>query len=106
MRTCSRCGASRSPPPKRRSRKFARLPRVTAAKNVSASACRCGRSLRLLKTQRGRAESILQRAKDVVTASPNFTRRPKDPRSIGSQRLLAEADKGHVVDKRLLTGLT
>ncbi len=53
-----------------------------------------------------RAESILERAKDVVSASPNFTRRPKDPRNVGSQRLLAEADKGSVVDTRLWTGIT
>jgi alkanesulfonate monooxygenase len=53
-----------------------------------------------------RAESILQRARDVVAASPNFTRRPKDPKNVGSQRLLAEAGKGSVVDKRLWTGIT
>ncbi|TDN61549.1 LLM class flavin-dependent oxidoreductase [Paraburkholderia sp. BL10I2N1] len=53
-----------------------------------------------------RAESILARAKDVVAASPNFARRPKDPKNVGSQRLLAEADRGHVVDKRLWTGIT
>lgn len=52
-----------------------------------------------------RAESILERAKAVVAASPNFTRRPKDPKNVGSQRLLAEADKGKVVDTRLWTGI-
>jgi alkanesulfonate monooxygenase len=52
-----------------------------------------------------RAESILQRAKEVVAASPNFTRRPKEPTNIGSQRLLAEAAKGKVVDERLWTGI-
>lgn len=41
-----------------------------------------------------------------MTASPNFTRRPKDPKNVGSQRLLAEADKGRVVDARLWTGIT
>ncbi len=53
-----------------------------------------------------RAESILARAKDVVTRSPNFTRRPQDPKNVGSQRLLAEAAKGQVVDTRLWTGIT
>ncbi|MGF6934760.1 alkanesulfonate monooxygenase [Paraburkholderia sp. UCT70] len=52
------------------------------------------------------AESILARAKDVVAASPNFTRRPKDPKNVGSRRLLAEANKGNVVDQRLWTGIT
>ncbi|WP_321877036.1 LLM class flavin-dependent oxidoreductase [Paraburkholderia bannensis] len=53
-----------------------------------------------------RAESILARAQDVVARSPNFTRRPKDPQNTGSQRLLAEAAKGQVVDARLWTGIT
>lgn len=53
-----------------------------------------------------RAESILARAQDVVARSPNFTRRPQDPQNIGSQRLLAEAAKGRVVDTRLWTGIT
>lgn len=53
-----------------------------------------------------RAESILERAKEVVTRSPNFTRRPSEPKNVGSQRLLAEAAKGAVVDKRLWTGIT
>ncbi|CAH2924228.1 MAG: Aliphatic sulfonate monooxygenase family, FMNH2-or F420-dependent [uncultured Paraburkholderia sp.] len=53
-----------------------------------------------------RAESILERAREVVARSPNFTRRPKDPQNVGSQRLLAEADKGSVVDTRLWTGIT
>jgi alkanesulfonate monooxygenase len=52
-----------------------------------------------------RADSILARAKDVVAASPNFTRRPKDPKNVGSQRLLAEAEKGGIVDARLWTGI-
>ncbi|MEQ5841148.1 LLM class flavin-dependent oxidoreductase [Paraburkholderia acidicola] len=52
-----------------------------------------------------RADSILERAKEVVTRSPNFTRRPKDPQNIGSQRLLAEAAKGTIVDTRLWTGI-
>ncbi|MGH8782157.1 LLM class flavin-dependent oxidoreductase [Paraburkholderia sp.] len=52
-----------------------------------------------------RAESILERAQDVVARSPNFTRRPKDPQNVGSQRLLAEAAKGTVVDTRLWTGI-
>lgn len=53
-----------------------------------------------------RAESILAKAQDVVARSPNFTRRPKEPQNIGSQRLLAEAAKGKVVDTRLWTGIT
>ncbi|WP_321817674.1 MULTISPECIES: LLM class flavin-dependent oxidoreductase [unclassified Paraburkholderia] len=53
-----------------------------------------------------RAESILARAQDVVARSPNFTRRPKEPQNTGSQRLLAEAAKGLVVDARLWTGIT
>jgi alkanesulfonate monooxygenase len=53
-----------------------------------------------------RAESILERAKGIVATSPNFTRRPKNPQNIGSQRLLAEAAKGNVVDARLWTGIT
>ncbi|WP_144108121.1 LLM class flavin-dependent oxidoreductase [Paraburkholderia sp. BCC1886] len=53
-----------------------------------------------------RAESILERAKGIVSASPNFTRRPKEPKNVGAQRLLAEAEKGAVVDKRLWTGIT
>ncbi|MCC8391503.1 LLM class flavin-dependent oxidoreductase [Paraburkholderia sp. MMS20-SJTR3] len=53
-----------------------------------------------------RAEAILARAREVVAASPNFTRRPKDPQNVGSLRLLAEADKGSVVDRRLWTGIT
>ncbi|MEX3815190.1 LLM class flavin-dependent oxidoreductase [Paraburkholderia sp. BR13439] len=53
-----------------------------------------------------RAESILERAKGVVGASPNFTRRPKEPKNVGALRLLAEADKGSVVDTRLWTGIT
>lgn len=53
-----------------------------------------------------RAESILERAKNVVAASPNFTRRPKEPKNVGALRLLAEADKGSVVDRRLWTGIT
>ncbi|MGF6543259.1 alkanesulfonate monooxygenase SsuD/methylene tetrahydromethanopterin reductase-like flavin-dependent oxidoreductase (luciferase family) [Paraburkholderia youngii] len=53
-----------------------------------------------------RAESILERAKGVVAASPNFTRRPKEPKNVGALRLLAEADKGSVVDTRLWTGIT
>ncbi|OTP80029.1 LLM class flavin-dependent oxidoreductase [Caballeronia sordidicola] len=52
-----------------------------------------------------RAESILERAKQVVTSNPNFTRRPSEPKNVGSQRLLAEAAKGSVVDKRLWTGI-
>jgi len=52
-----------------------------------------------------RAESILARARDVVSRSPNFTRRPSNPQNVGSQRLLAEAAKGSVVDKRLWTGV-
>jgi alkanesulfonate monooxygenase len=87
--------------------------------NVRASAARHGRadhvrfslSLRpiIAPTEDAawaRAESILQRAKDVVAASPNFTRRPKDPQNVGAQRLLAEAEKGTVVDRRLWTGIT
>lgn len=53
-----------------------------------------------------RAEDILERAKGIVATSPNFTRRPKNPQNVGALRLLAEADKGSVVDARLWTGMT
>jgi alkanesulfonate monooxygenase len=53
-----------------------------------------------------RAESILARATEVVKTNPNFTRRPTEPKNVGAQRLLAEAAKGTVVDKRLWTGIT
>jgi alkanesulfonate monooxygenase len=53
-----------------------------------------------------RAESILERATEVVKSNPNFTRRPSEPKNVGAQRLLAEAAKGTVVDKRLWTGIT
>ncbi|WP_347558754.1 LLM class flavin-dependent oxidoreductase [Robbsia sp. KACC 23696] len=52
-----------------------------------------------------RADAILEQAKQVVTRSPNFTRRPQDPQNAGSQRLLAAASQGTVVDKRLWTGM-
>jgi alkanesulfonate monooxygenase len=42
----------------------------------------------------------------VVKSNPNFTRRPTEPKNVGAQRLLAEAAKGTVVDKRLWTGIT
>lgn len=53
-----------------------------------------------------RAEDILERAKGIVATSPNFTRRPKNPQNVGALRLLAEAEKGSVVDARLWTGMT
>jgi len=52
-----------------------------------------------------RADAILERAKEVVTRSPNFTRRPQDPQNVGAKRLLAAAARGAVVDRRLWTGM-
>ncbi|TDV39389.1 alkanesulfonate monooxygenase [Paraburkholderia caballeronis] len=84
--------------------------RAAAAKHGRERHIRFSLSLRpvLASTEEAawaRAESILARAKDVVAQSPNFTRRPKDPKNVGSQRLLAEAEKGNVVDTRLWTGI-
>jgi len=84
--------------------------RAAAAKYGRENAIRFSLSLRpiLAPTEAAawaRAEAILERAKEVVTRSPNFTRRPKEPQNVGAQRLLAAAAQGTVVDKRLWTGM-
>lgn len=84
--------------------------RAAAAVHGRADKIRFSLSLRpILAPTEGeawaRADAILERAKAVVGQSPNFTRRPKDPKNVGSLRLLAEADKGKVVDTRLWTGI-
>ncbi|WP_118182577.1 LLM class flavin-dependent oxidoreductase [Paraburkholderia phosphatilytica] len=84
--------------------------RASAAKHGREQEIRFSLSLRpiIASTEDAawaRAEAILERAKDVVTRSPKFTVRPKDPKNVGSQRLLAEAAKGPVVDQRLWTGI-
>jgi alkanesulfonate monooxygenase len=50
-----------------------------------------------------RAERILAQARQIVEQSPFFKNRPAVAQNVGSQRLLALAQQGRVLDKRLWT---
>jgi len=52
-----------------------------------------------------RADDILERAKATLPSNTFFLSRPREPQNTGSQRLLATAAQGTVVDTRLWTGI-
>ena len=53
-----------------------------------------------------KADRILEQATANANKNVFFASRPQQPKNIGSQRLLAAAAQGTVVDKRLWTGIT
>ncbi|MBB3213459.1 alkanesulfonate monooxygenase [Herbaspirillum sp. Sphag1AN] len=84
--------------------------RAAAARYGRADRIRFSLSLRpiLADTEElawAKADRILQQASINVKQNPLFTRRPQEPVNIGSQRLLATAAQGTVVDQRLWTGI-
>lgn len=84
--------------------------RAAAARHGRAGKIRFSLSLRpiLADTEEGawaRADRILEEASANVSKNPFFARRPTQPQNVGSQRLLAAAAQGKVVDERLWTGI-
>jgi alkanesulfonate monooxygenase len=84
--------------------------RAAAARHGRADKIRFSLSLRpiLAETEEkawARADQILEQAKANVGQNKFFTSRPAAPQNAGSQRLLATAALGPVVDERLWTGI-
>ena len=84
--------------------------RAAAAKYGRADQIRFSLSLRpiLAETEEkawARADQILEQAKANVGQNKFFASRPAVPQNAGSQRLLATAAQGNVVDERLWTGI-
>ncbi|KAF1042888.1 LLM class flavin-dependent oxidoreductase [Xylophilus sp.] len=89
-------------------RDVVRRVRAAAAEAGRENAIRFSLSLRpvLADTEEAawrRADEILERAKATIGQSPRHRLRPGPPQNVGSQRLLAVAAQGKVVDKRLWT---
>ena len=85
--------------------------RASAARHGRAEKIRFSLSLRpiLADTEAlawERANHILAQATANVGRNQFFTKRPTQPTNVGSQRLLAAAAQGSVVDDRLWTGIT
>jgi len=84
--------------------------RAAAARHGRADKIRFSLSLRPILADSeelawAKADRILQQAALNVQHNPLFTRRPQEPKNVGSQRLLAAAAQGTVIDKRLWTGI-
>lgn len=84
--------------------------RAAAAKYGRADQIRFSLSLRpvLAETEEqawAKADAILAKATAKVQHNPHFSGRPQQPVNVGSQRLLATAANGKVVDERLWTGI-
>jgi len=84
--------------------------RAAAARHGRADKIRFSLSLRpiLAETEElawAKADRILQQASANVKQNPLFISRTQEPKNVGSQRLLAAAAQGTVVDKRLWTGI-
>lgn len=84
--------------------------RAAAARHGRADQIRFSLSLRpvLAETEEkawAKADAILAAASVRVNQNGHFATRPQAPQNIGSQRLLATAAQGNVVDERLWTGI-
>jgi alkanesulfonate monooxygenase len=84
--------------------------RASAARHGRADKIRFSLSLRpiLADTEEqawARAERILEQASANVGKNQFFASRPSQPQNVGSQRLLAAAAQGKVLDERLWTGI-
>lgn len=84
--------------------------RAAAARHGRADKIRFSLSLRpiLAETEEkawARADQILEQATANVGQNKFFASRPTQPQNAGSQRLLATAAQGRVVDERLWTGI-
>ena len=84
--------------------------RAAAASYGRADKIRFSLSLRpvLAETEEqawAKADAILAKATAKVQHNPHFSGRPQQPVNVGSQRLLATAANGKVVDERLWTGI-
>ncbi|CDG82353.1 LLM class flavin-dependent oxidoreductase [Janthinobacterium agaricidamnosum] len=84
--------------------------RAAAAKYDRADKIRFSLSLRpvLAETEElawAKADAILAKASASVKHNAYFSGRPQQPQNTGSQRLLATAAEGKVVDERLWTGI-
>ncbi|HEV7817087.1 MAG TPA: LLM class flavin-dependent oxidoreductase [Janthinobacterium sp.] len=84
--------------------------RASAARHGRADKIRFSLSLRpiLADTEEqawARAEQILEQASANVGKNQFFASRPSQPQNVGSQRLLAAAAQGKVLDERLWTGI-
>jgi alkanesulfonate monooxygenase len=84
--------------------------RAAAARHGRAGKIRFSLSLRpvLAETEElawAKADRILEQATANVSQNKFFASRPSQPQNAGSQRLLATAAQGKVVDERLWTGI-
>jgi len=84
--------------------------RAAAARHGRAEHIKFSLSLRpvLAETEElawAKADAILATATERVKQNVHFNKRPQQPQNTGSQRLLATAAQGKVVDERLWTGI-
>ena len=103
MPTSMRCGASRWPRRPRPSRRCAHRRRGMDAR--CGSACQRGQSWRPPKTRRGRARGASSKRVREIRGRAMLGAPRKAPQAVGSQRLLAAAAKGEVLDTRLWTAV-